>query len=86
MDIIFWSPRGTQVHLDLAIAHPASVQALRSGSALRPGVAAQMAAQGKRRRYPISPLCPAILETGGRVGAEFASLVRSLAPFDHSRT
>ena len=86
MDVAFFTERGNVMHVDISVVHPASSQALRGGSAQRPGAAAGIAETAKRRRYPQSPLAPAIFETGGRPGEEFLRLLRAAAPMDSERT
>ena len=45
-----------------------------------PGAAARYREQDKHRRYPGPGLCPAAVESGGRMGAELLAFLRAHAP------
>ena len=61
-----------------------SSDALSSGSAVRDGAAAEVAARGKRRDYPNCNVTPFDIEDHGRLGEDALRLVRIIAPLDPS--
>jgi hypothetical protein len=83
------------VHFDIAVVSPASAHALTSGSATRPGVAAEAAEHAKRNQYAVAlaaaglaptALRPVVFETTSRKGQSLvevdAWLVRKLTSPD----
>ena len=75
---------GAPAHLDTTVASALSVEALRAGSAARPGVAAELAEQGKRRDYPNIAIVPIAVEDHGRLGAPALAFFRRAAPAGRS--
>ena len=88
MDLIVLSPNVPgRMHIDLTVVSPLSVEALAKGSALRPGVAATLAASDKQSRYDQCKVFPFPIEDHGRFGDAARTVVRMLAPSeDRSRS
>ena len=81
IDLVVYGPTlGAPALLDTTIASALSVEALRAGSPARPGVAAELAEQGKRRDYPNIAIVPIALEDHGRLGAPALAFFRRVAP------
>ena len=67
------------VHIDVAVVSPASVAALKKGSAKRDGAAAELMENTKLIKYLSSraAITPFVLEAGGRFGPKALRVVRS---------
>ena len=78
-DLCWVNDRCMAVHIDVAIVSPASVAALKKGSAKRDGVAAELMENTKLIKYLSSraAITPFVLEAGGRFGPKALRAVRS---------
>ena len=84
MDLIVYSPLvAGAMHVDLTVISPLSQEALAKGSALHDGVAADLAARGKVRKYPGTEVFPFPIEDHGRVGDASSTVIRMLAPSEN---
>ena len=81
MDLIVYIPGETSpVHIDVSIASALSAEALGGGSDRHEGKAAAVAADHKRRDYPLINVTPFIVEDYGRFGDEALAFIRRVAP------
>ena len=83
MDLVVYAPGSSSpAYVDVSIVTALSQAALAGGSANHDGKAAEIAARGKRRSYPLINVTPFIVEDHGRFGEEAVKFLRSVAPVD----
>ena len=83
MDLVVHAPGvASPFYIDLTVVSALSTDALRQGSAVRSGAAAELAARGKYKDYPDCVLTPFVIEDHGRLGNEALQFLRSIAPTD----
>ena len=81
MDLVIHVPGvASPYYVDLTVVSAWSSDALASGSAVRDGAAAEVAARGKARDYPNCSVTPFVIEDHGRIGEEALRLLRIVAP------
>ena len=77
-DITYSDDDCMTTRLDITIVAATSQQALQGGSNNKVGVAAKQSAQAKRAKYEPRVMLLLVIESGGRVGAEFVTFVKEL--------
>ena len=83
MDLVVHAPGFTApFYIDLTVVSALSSDALRQGSAVRSGAAAELGARGKYKDYPNCTLTPFVIEDHGRLGDDALRFIRSIAPTD----
>ena len=83
MDLVVHAPGfSSPFFIDLTVVSALSSDALSAGSAVRSGVAAEVAARAKYRDYPNCCLTPFVIEDHGRLGEEALQFMCLLAPSD----
>ena len=83
MDLVIHAPGySAPFYVDLTVVSALSTEALSSGSAVRSGAAAELAARFKYRDYSNCSVIPFVIEDHGRLGEEALRLVRAIAPTD----
>jgi len=81
MDLIIYSPRvAGAIYVDFTVVGALTQEAIASGSALRDGVASDIAAQRKQARYSHCVTWAFAVEDHGRLGEDAICLIRALAP------
>ena len=88
LDVVL-SYLGGRVCLDVSVAEALASPSDAAGARLRarvPGAAARQRELRKHKRYPGPGLCAAVVESGGRMGAEFLAFLRARAPADCGRS
>ena len=63
MDICATDNEGTTLHIDLTVASPLTSSALKAGSSIKPGVAAEVLARHKLNKFRLSKLTPFAVES-----------------------
>ena len=85
MDLVVHAPGiASPIYIDLTVVSALSIEALANRSNVRDGAAAEAAAKGKVRDYPLCSVTPFVIEDHGRLGDEALALIRRLAPSDAS--
>ena len=81
MDLIIYSPRvAGAIYVDFTVVSALTIEAIAKGSALRDGVASDIAAQRKEQKYSNCVTWAFAVEDHGRFGEDAAGLIRALAP------
>ena len=81
MDLVVYAPGSSSpAYVDVSIVTALSQDALASGAANHDGKAAEIAAKGKRKDYPLISVTPFIIEDHGRFGEDAVKFLRSVAP------
>ena len=83
MRLVVYAPdSSTPAYIDVSIVTALSQEALASGSAKHDGKAAEIAAKGKRKDYPLINVTPFIVEDHGRFGSDAIAFLKRVAPTD----
>jgi len=83
MDLVVYAPGcSVPAYVDVSIVTALSQEALSRGAANHAGRAAEIAAKGKHKDYPLIAVTPFIVEDHGRFGEEALRFLRRIAPTD----
>jgi hypothetical protein len=88
LDILAWAPMMGELLIDVAVRHPASGQ-YRAHASHHNGWANSVASAEKRRRYPPAggrSVCPAPMETWGRIGDDLFDTLQLVAGIARERS